>query len=105
MRWCNILCNQSSHVLRSTLSGVVSGHTTDISSLSGNLNTTNTTVSTLSGQLALKEDILTFNNGLSRVGNTIGLTNGSNGEILTMSGGLPVWLTPTAVSVPVTSVF
>jgi ACT domain-containing protein len=50
-------------------------------------------------------DILSFNNGLSRVGNTIGLINGSNGQILTMSGGSPIWLTPGAVSIPVNSIF
>jgi hypothetical protein len=50
-------------------------------------------------------DALVFSSGLSRVGNTIGLTLGSNGEILSMSGGTAVWLTPATVSVPVTSVF
>ena len=50
-------------------------------------------------------DALIFSTGLSRVGNTIGLSLGSNGEILSMSGGTAVWLTPVAVSVPVTTVF
>lgn len=37
-------------------------------------------------------DLFTFNNGLSRVGNTIGLTNGTDGQILTMNAGIPTWL-------------
>jgi hypothetical protein len=41
----------------------------------------------------LFSDTLTFNNGLSRVGNTIGLVNGSNGQVLSMSGGAPTWIT------------
>jgi trimeric autotransporter adhesin len=52
-----------------------------------------------------KENVLTFNNGLSRVGNTIGLVNGTNGQVLTMSGWAPVWVNPSAVSIPVSSVF
>ncbi|NRH21421.1 hypothetical protein HOO68_05230, partial [Candidatus Gracilibacteria bacterium] len=43
-------------------------------------------------------DLFTFNNGLSRVGNTIGLTLGTNGTVLTMSGGVPTWITPSSAS-------
>ena len=50
-------------------------------------------------------DALVFSGGITRVGNTISLSPGANGEVLSMSGGLPVWLTPAAVSVPVTTVF
>jgi hypothetical protein len=50
-------------------------------------------------------DIFTFNNGLTRSGNTVGMTTGANGQILTMSGGSIVWVNPATVSVPVTSVF
>ena len=34
--------------------------------------------------------------GVTRVGNTIGLTLGSNGQVLTMTGGTPTWITPTS---------
>ena len=50
-------------------------------------------------------DILSFSNGLTRIGNTIGLTNGANGEILSMSGGTAIWITPGAAVSPVDSVF
>jgi hypothetical protein len=52
-----------------------------------------------------KEDALTFTNGLVRVGNSISLSSGSNGEVLTMSGGVPTWIVPSVVSIPVLSVF
>lgn len=93
-------------IANSTTTGALSGtdwntfnNKIDLTSLSstGGISYNNTT-----GEIS---DTLVFSGILSRVGNTIGLTNGANGEILSMSGGIPVWLTPTAVSVPVTSVF
>jgi hypothetical protein len=39
-------------------------------------------------------DSFIFNNGLVRVGNTVGLSLGSNGQVLTMSGWAPTWTTP-----------
>lgn len=50
-------------------------------------------------------DLFTFNNGLSRVGNTVGISTGIDGQILTMSGGIPTWTNPASVSSSVSSVF
>jgi hypothetical protein len=40
-----------------------------------------------------KENLLTFGTGLTRIGNNIGLTTGTAGQVLSMSGGLPTWIT------------
>ena len=50
-------------------------------------------------------DVITASNGLTRVGNSIGLANGVNGQILSMSGGVPTWVIPGASTSPVASVF
>lgn len=52
-----------------------------------------------------KESILTFGTGITRVGNTVGLTTGTDGDILSMASGVPTWITPATVSIPVLSVF
>jgi hypothetical protein len=52
-------------------------------------------VNTLSGNLATKENILSFTGILSRLGDTISVIPGSNGEVLTMSGTDIVWQAPT----------
>lgn len=33
------------------------------------------------------------------------MSTGSDGQIFTMSGGLPTWVTPTVITIPVSSVF
>ena len=50
-------------------------------------------------------DLLTFTDGLVRVGNNVGLALGASGEVLTMSGGVITWMTPEVVSIPVLSIF
>ncbi len=65
----------------------------------------NNITSSYTAPTPIVSDFLTFGTGISRVGNSIGLIPGANGEILSMASGIPTWVTPTAVSVPVFSVF
>ena len=106
--------------------GYLATATGDILGLSGRILTTENDIFSLSGIVSTKisllslsgsngigynnttgqfTDLFTFNNGLSRVGNTVGLISGLDGQILTLSGGSAVWVNPGTVSVPVDTVF
>ncbi len=95
-----------------TTSGYLATATGDILSLSGVV-ATKISLTSLSGSNGVGynnttgqfTDLFTFNGGLSRVGNTIGLISGIDGQILTLSGGTPAWVNPASVSVPVDTVF
>ncbi|NRH20668.1 hypothetical protein HOO68_01345, partial [Candidatus Gracilibacteria bacterium] len=88
-----------------TLSGRVMTNEKNINTLSGDLAITNANLASIGGYITSFSTNLTFGNGISRVGNHIGLINGANGEILSMSGGVPTWVIPGAATAPVTTVF
>jgi hypothetical protein len=77
-----------------TTTGALTG--TDWTTFNNKINLTSLSATwgiTYNNTTGLFGDIFTFGTGLTRIGNSIGLTTGTAGQVLTMSGGAPVWTT------------